>query len=42
MHLDIVTKMSTEQHGNILAYGVSTIKGYKNAVNPHQLGIHLG
>ena len=34
--------MSTQTHGNILAYGISTFKGYKNVSSPHHLGVHLG
>lgn len=34
--------MSTQQHGNIYAYGVSSFKGHKNMLNPHHLSINLG
>jgi|688.fasta_scaffold2551258_1 hypothetical protein len=34
--------MSSQQHGNIVAYGVTTLKGYKNVINPHFVGINLG
>jgi hypothetical protein len=34
--------MSSKQHDNIVAYGVTTLKGYKNVVNPHFVGINLG
>lgn len=40
--IDIISRMSSQQHGNILAFGISTFKGHKNVVNPHQIGVHLG
>jgi hypothetical protein len=41
IEIDIVTKMSSKNNNNIYAYGVSTTLGYRNSINPHQIGIHL-
>lgn len=34
--------MSSQQHGNIIAYGISTFKGCNNISNPHFLSVNLG
>ncbi len=35
-------KMSSQTHGQIVAYGISTLKGHNHLSCPHHIGMHLG